>query len=92
MLDNQERQQIPSPSEHTSDDSQRLPEPELALGPSQELESKEDPRHTEATSAPGEPQYATGLRLWLAVLALCLGIFVATLVRSFPVSLTRKVP
>ncbi|KAK9860171.1 Sucrose/H+ symporter [Penicillium brevicompactum] len=79
MSDNQERQQIPSPSEHTSDHSQRLPEPELALGPSQELESKEDLRHTEATSAPGEPQYATGLRLWLAVLALCLGIFVATL-------------
>ena len=91
MLDNQERQQIPSPSEHTSDDSQRFPESELALGPGQELEPKKDPQHTEATSPPEEPQYATGLRLWLAVLALCLGIFVATLVRSSSVSSTRKI-
>lgn len=85
MLETQERQQIPGSSDHISDDAQRLHEPELAFVPNPELEGKEDPHHTEATSSPEEPQYATGLRLWLAVLALCLGIFIATLVCSFSV-------
>lgn len=65
-----------------SDHSPRIPQ-ETASAPAQDSKLEVGLCQDTAASVPEEPHYASGLRFWFAILALCLGIFVTTLVRSF---------